>query len=468
MNLFNYENLFDAMVAPPSTTATATSSYPDFALPYINLFITIFTGGGGGAFAESSSPSFSGGLGAHAKQASSSTIVKCENPLDILIDRINNRIGDGGGAAATALEADDAFIDQIFSIPRPDEAPRDSKKPVSVYAIYHINLNILTIHKAVRAKYAANISQNPKKYIPEWIEYCAKVKEYLKDYIFVSMHAIDGVDADDMVKYKLSLINTYILLSNRYISIVSYHKSDNKDGGVDAENCCPACRPLCCETLIDINGMSVCPKCGKEFKESTKLCVYTENNKIDLTSKIIYEDLTNFLKRLDAYEGKQKNKPPIAIIKQLVDYFDIENDKLLLKGKSCREIKDMEHNHEKKAYSSFAVLEEAFKATKNTAYYKDIELVANWVWGWHFPDISSIKQDVINDYVLAQKAYDEIKERESSLNINLRLIYHLKARDFDCDIKDFKIISSTESIDYHRRMFKGISEKTGIPYVDFF
>jgi len=380
-------------------------------------------------------------------------IEKFENPLDVIIDSINNN--------NVRIPIDEIIVDLIFVAPTIAEAPRDSRKPISVYAIYNDDLNILTIHKAVRAKYAININNEPFRYLSEWNEYCGKVRDCIEDYIRISTQKFEDITDEEVREFKLSLINMYILMAKKYITINSHNIAKTRDKCGE----CGAC--LSEGYLIDINGMSACPKCGKEFRESIKLCVYTENNRLDANSKNIYEDLTNFLKRIDAYEGKQKNKPPIAIVKQLTDFFDIDSDKTLIGGKFCSEIKDMKTNAEKKEYTSIRLLEVAFKETKNTAYYKDIELVANWLWGWHFPDISDIKKEIIADYITAQKAYDHIKERESSLNINLRLIYHLKARGFACEVTDFKIITSSDSINYHRRMFKEISKITGIPYVKF-
>ncbi len=482
MNLHVYETLFDSFISssPSEFNDDDEALIKDVSYPlinYLNTFNTLSSSGG---------DSYSLAFNPHESniiRKNNKLIKILEHPIDIIIEWINTSSKyNSSGLTEDYPVIDVEMLDLIFAPPTLIEAPRDSRKPISVYVIYTSDLNILTIHKAVRAKYAINIQKEPVKYLKLWNEYCGKVRDCIEDYIFLSTQKIEDEDSETLCpesvkKYKLSLINKYILLTNKYITINSYsackptencsdcgYNLKNRDGGTE-------------ETkqhnqllLVDINGVSACPHCGKEYRESTKIPPPSSNENVKLevnNNKIIYEDLTNFLKRIEAYEGKQKNPPPTAIIKQLSDYFDVENNRILLSGKTCQEIKELETNEEKKTYTNILIMEEALKKTKNTAYYKDIELLTNWVWGWKFQDISSVRDGIVEDYITAQQAYDEIKERESSLNINLRLIFHLMARGFKCELSDFKIVTSVESLNYHKRMFRGISELTGIPYKEF-
>lgn len=182
-----------------------------------------------------------------------------------------------------------------------------------------------------------------------------------------------------------------------------------------------------------------------------------------------YENLGNFIKRIDAYEGKQRIKPPKLLYSHLIEYFE----KHPIPGvSSLQEIRDAPLNaRNQKDGTSIAILIQALQATRNTIHYRDMEYIAHVLWGWKLADVTStgLRRILIADYIHSQKYYDELKEpyRISSLNVNVRLFFHLSARGYPCYAEDFKMVSSIKSIAYHIRMLKYVSEQTGLPFTPF-
>ena len=107
---------------------------------------------------------------------------------------------------------------------------------------------------------------------------------------------------------------------------------------------------------------------------------------------------------------------------------------------------------------------EALSETGNPNYYDCTTHIGLEYWGWKIPDISELRDPIILDYDISQKVYEEIKERPSSTNVNIRLYAHLKARGYDCEMSDFKTLSDRDSLEYHDRMLRMMKEKTGINF----
>jgi hypothetical protein len=262
------------------------------------------------------------------------------------------------------------------------------------------------------------------------------------------------------IKKRLVVIDEYVNVASQYIKIHIFPVENKKKA-------CPLCGKKADEVVSNVNddhGTFVCD-CGREFVSFARTATFRDSARIDTGVKNSYEDLANFIKRLDAFEGKQRNPPPDCLYTHLDTYFSHKPLSSGLTSKQIRENVSLEHNGKKKG-TSIAALEEALLKTNNSAFYKDVELIAHKYWGWKLAELteSGLRKQLIHDYIETQKVYETIKERESSLNVNLRLFFHLKARDYPCEITDFKIVSLRESLEYHSRMFEIMCERTGLKF----
>lgn len=227
---------------------------------------------------------------------------------------------------------------------------------------------------------------------------------------------------------------------------------------------CPVCeQKMTDESEVDVegnDGKSTC-KCGREIASVSRCFVYKDHTRFDTTIKNSYNDLTNFIKRIDMFEGKQKTFPPNFLFSQLEEWFD---DGHAIEGyASIAEIRAAPLNEfGKKDGTTVRHIEEALSATENSAFYKDIELIGKQLFGWRLADLGQLRNRIITDYISTQRVYEEVKERESSLNVNLRLFFHLTARGHPCRLEDFKTVTSNESLRYHRRMIETMAERTGL------
>lgn len=400
--------------------------------------------------------------------------------------------------------------------------------PNTIYLSYTDDLNILMIHEAIKSKVAiehvnaqTNIMniENRRKQLKDEIknfsksEYLEKIKkleeEEEKEYAILNYHSWniyiskavpilikylkykdksidrknDGIvsflsqniefELDDEMEHiynteediklnRIKLIEQYLNIARIILDIKSFSLKTEK------LNSCKNCKSDINSihqnvNLVDDFGTHVC-ECGIESTFIARNASYKDSTRIDTGSKNSYNDLMNFQKRLDAFEGKQKTQPPILLKTQVEEYLDLHKDRLL-RGRTCEEIrKEKPTTNGKKEGTCIGILEEALSATSNSSFYKDIELISNWIWDWKLPEITEtgLRKQMLSDYVETQNIYEIRKERDSSLNVNLRLFYHLRIRNFPCEITDFKNVSCIDSLKYHQKMFDLMSEGCGL------
>lgn len=222
------------------------------------------------------------------------------------------------------------------------------------------------------------------------------------------------------------------------------------------------------------NSHSLCYNCGYDMKmeldqklviESCSACGFKCNikkyvpkvKKEHLTSNIAAStcnELGNFIKAMNYYQGKiAPVKYKIEDIKRLLDEYFIENGKspgdeivrkYPLTTKGQREGTDVE------------MMIRAMKA-KHIDCYSHINYICREYWKWELPNISHLESVLIDDFVKSQdwRVHLSIEERGgySNIPVNLRLYLHLRIRDWDCDMCDFKLSSDAEKyIPGFRRM----------------
>lgn len=392
-----------------------------------------------------------------------------------------------------------------------EPTPSAASAPNDIYAVYGDDLNIIKIHEAICAKFANLFYTAPKEleivqkeygriadpltpmtlaeraytlsnlkrkeaYLntiidrTQWNEYRDATKDLLINYVpyasdeargAVTIGGSTDTTAASNREKRLSIIRSYVEIARNYITINAFYNGDNLAK-------CPVCNSFVKDAQYqDDHGTFVCA-CGRETTAVVRAATFRDNMRIDTGIKNTYSNLGNFIKRIDAFEGRQKNsKPPPMLYIQLREYLNARNAEL--GWPSTEEIAKMplDETTGKKPMTSIEILADALVNTENSGFYSDFELIAHVLWGWRLADLTTngLRRILISDYIMTQKVYEEIKERDSSLNVNLRLYYHLSARGYPCSIADFKTVSSPESIDYHHRMFEEMSRRTGLKYV---
>lgn len=390
--------------------------------------------------------------------------------------------------------------------------PCDEESPEYVEGTYKNDLNIIKIHEAIRAKFSYQLGtidkleQNIHKlnevlsnsqltYIDfekiriekqsleekhktiidgsSWKNYCEKAEPLLKDYLPICSNGIKGiininVNADEkedpnVVSKREKIIFSYLAVAEKYLNLNIHMETQIY---VNCPNCGIKIDYI---DETDEKGIHIC-ECGYETIIMSKVTNYKDSSRIDVCNRNTYDDLTTFVKRMDAFEGRQDYNIPELLYIQLDNYFVSQGLPL---ASTIRELPHDE-NGQKKG-TSIRLLEKGLFETKNAFYYKDMELIAHKLWGWKLGDLTNYRDQMIDDYKRTQEYYKEakkeeavlgIKERESSLNINMRLFWHLSGVGYpNVNKNNFKFVTSRDSLEYHSRVAKKMFEKTGIKFI---
>ena len=205
-------------------------------------------------------------------------------------------------------------------------------------------------------------------------------------------------------------------------------------------------------------GSIVCPECGCI---NNLLTPNIYNVDTDRLVNHLEDDINNFAKIIDKFEGKLNTSITSNLLLKLDTYLKNQNfyDKEYIK--SLPYTKDG-----KKKYTSKKIIWDALEAI-GVKTYEDTNYIGYIYWNWKLPNLTKYKEQLIEDYKKTQIVWNNIKHkynRTASLGTQYRLYVHLKALDYECSIHDFKIQYNIESIRLHNTVWKIMCEQTGVKY----
>jgi hypothetical protein len=325
-----------------------------------------------------------------------------------------------------------------------------------------------TLEKISSRRKAENIKKILSNFSEDkWEKYVTDVKPLLENYIALSDHktyqtVFGQKDAETPVEedfgertaQRLEVIDKYLHVAKNFIEIDVICYPQFKIG-------CTDCGQVIEEMDVDEDqGSCYCP-CGNWFDYTySSETPHQDPDKIDSGGRGAYEDKTNFIRCINSFQGIQEREIPSSLISKLDDYF--HKNCGIPSADKIRTLPPDEYGHRGKD-TSIRLLEEGLKQTGNTQYYRDMNLIAHLLWGWILPDISHLVLTVLDDYARTQEIFREIHPVGSSINVHLRLFWHLRAVGYKCRLEDFKVPSSnSETLKRQSVWFKEMCERTGL------
>lgn len=290
--------------------------------------------------------------------------------------------------------------------------------------------------------------------LSEWNSYISEALPILQKYLPLASASSRGVfyiskkinRNDQHLISRLEVIEEYLNIAKKYIEINSRLIIENNV-------LCPSCG----ETL---NSSQNC-NCGLVFDRIELQTTQKDWVKNPNKNKI-FNDLKNFTEVLDRYQGISNENIPDELFEQL----DAVCLNLNLKtGEQIRKLPTLRNG--KKFGTSVSLLENLLKESSNSSYYPLIYPLVYIYWGWRRPNISNIREQILQKYVEMQEFYYSNGGTKTSLNKNLHLFQILKHFQHDCKKTDFKIPTSPSSIEKHRTHFKKMSTKIDFKYTKF-
>jgi len=254
------------------------------------------------------------------------------------------------------------------------------------------------------------------------------------------------------------IIAIYLEKAKKYMAI-----NISREAVLDTR--CEVCQYDMADVLIEPNGNRYCPGCGYGMLMLGKGTNINEIIRTGVTQKEDSKDKANFEKALLYFQCKQPRlKFPKDLWKDLDEYFMSHHIP------SGDEIKTRPLNE--KGYREGTcrkMMLDALQETGYNSFYEDTNLIMNIYWAWPAPDIGDLEEKILRHYDKTQVFFRSIpnKNRESSLNTQLRLYYHLVNVSYPCRKEDFKIVNDAEVLEDQDLTWKEMCRLANDPEITY-
>lgn len=237
----------------------------------------------------------------------------------------------------------------------------------------------------------------------------------------------ESSDTDDK---KDDLLEKFLDIAKKYIPIKTFKKEFQK-------------KLICeCGNTSDFTHSEntvTCEVCGIENNTYTIQTNFKDIDRVNLSQKYKYSKRVYFRDTVNRYEGKQNKK----INKKVYDNVEVwlEKHNLLVHG---------ENFHEKHSKISKDHIYMALSETGHNLHYEDINLLHNQFTGCPCPDISSVRNELFEDFDKVMAIYETLDvDRVNSLNSQYILYQLLRRRKIKVKEEDFGMLKTRDRlIDY--------------------
>lgn len=295
-------------------------------------------------------------------------------------------------------------------------------------------------------------------YISETTEIIEKYKNILYNPIKINFIGKSNKNNKD----KDILIDKYLDIANKYIDTDTIIKNDKKNKGENNNNkiknekiVCKNCKNHKEFDIIEDN-IYVCINCSAQQIVMKNISSYKDIDRINITSKYVYDRKLHFKDCINQYQGKQNSLIPKKVYDDLEEQFKLHG--LLL-------------DNEKEKFSN--ILKEHIniflKELGYTKHYENVNLIYFNLTGKKLDDISYLENKLIEDFNILTECYDKkfkhIIDRKNFINTQYVLYQLLIKNKHPCNKEDFTILKTIERKNYHDDIMRECFETLGWSFI---
>lgn len=237
-------------------------------------------------------------------------------------------------------------------------------------------------------------------------------------------------------KEKQKLINEYLEIANKYVNI-DIETPEKKEKIV-----CKNCQN---KKDFDINECNtyICLICSVEQIVLKNVSSYRDINRINISSKYMYDRKIHFRDCINQYQGKQNSTVSQNVYDDLEEQFDKHH---LLKGDKNSQKEVRFSNITKEHISIF------LKELDYTKHYENINLIHYNITGKKPDDIGYIEDKLLDDFDVLTDIYDKTYkniDRKNFINTQYVLYQLLLRHRHPCKKEDFSILKTIDRKTFH-------------------
>ena len=276
-------------------------------------------------------------------------------------------------------------------------------------------------------------------------------EKYLNKYIDDTKLILEKYESNK----DIAIAELFLVKANTYINIEKIKK-------IETNFLCKGCDYDLNNISEDNDGFYICPKCNN-INNCLKPNKYIKD--VDNFNYNYEEDINNFIKIIDKFEGKNTITIHEELYQELDKYFLEKN---MENGEYYRNLPILENG--KKIGTSRKKIWNALEKLGYNQYYDETSYIAHIYWGWKIPDLILYRDQIIKDYQNTQVVWNRIKQdykRSASLGTQYRLYVHLLAVNYPyCERDDFKIQDMVESLRLHNNAWQRMCEEANVKYYE--
>jgi hypothetical protein len=252
-------------------------------------------------------------------------------------------------------------------------------------------------------------------------------------------------------KEKDVLIASYLEIANKYVQIdYNFNFTSDKKDKIVCKNCNNSK-----DFEIQEGNIYICLQCSAQQFILKNVTSYKDINRVNISSKYIYDRKIHFRDCINQYQGKQN-----STIHQDV-YNDIEKQLELhyIIDPTITNKKEKFKNVTKEHITIF------LKDLGYTKHYENVNLIHYNLTGIKPDDISYIEDKLLTDFDIITEAYDKLfkhLDRKNFINTQYILYQLLLRHKHPCKKEDFSILKTIDRKNFHDEICKQLFE-----YINF-
>ena len=291
-------------------------------------------------------------------------------------------------------------------------------------------------------------------YIAQTAPYIEKYKQLLK--VPLKMNFMGKRSADN--KQKTQIIQKYLEIAHPYTGI---HSLEYFNDYFTIKTCQHCGNNDNNEFEVEEGNTKICMKCYAEQPRGENVSSYNDVDRVNISSKYMYERKVHFRDCLKQYQGKQNCTIPQIVIDELEEQFKLHH---LLVGNETVERAKRFKNITKLHILMF--LKEPLGYTK---HYENVHLL-HYMFTCKKPnDVSHLEDQLMDDFDLLTKQYNlQNIDRKNFINTQYVLFQLLRRHKHPCKTGDFAVLKTIDRKCYHDEICKKLFEQLGWNHTPYY
>ena len=267
-------------------------------------------------------------------------------------------------------------------------------------------------------------------------------------------------------KDKNKLINEYLEIAGKYGHIDLLEDGSSSSGKTNNlkkdKITCNNCNNNK-DFDVEEGNIYICLNCSSQQFILRNVTSYKDINRINISSKYMYDRKIHFRDCINQYQGKQNSSISQEVYDDLIREF--ESHHLIVPLSQSKNPKDRLKHITKEHISIF------LKELSYTKHYENINLIHYNLTGIKPDDIGYLENKLLDDFDVITEAYDRIfknLDRKNFINTQYILYQLLIRHKHPCKKEDFSMLKTIDRKNFHDEVCKVLFEEIKFSFLPLY